>query len=126
MTFSRMPGLATPWWMSWPVFGIALLIHFLALYLPGSPEPSSFDIPGSDKVLHVLLFAAPACLMVGRFSSTWPVWLLAVHAPVSEVIQWQWIPYRSGDLLDLVADLAGVALGWWLATRAQSGHGRAT
>ena len=40
--------------------------------------------------------------------------LLAVcaYAPLSEVVQAVALPYRSGDLTDVVADLLGVALGW--------------
>ena len=40
-----------------------------------------------------------------------------VQAPVSELLQWTVLPHRSGDLLDLGADLVGCALGWWVARR---------
>lgn len=95
-----------------------------ALYLPGSPEPSSVDIPGLDKVVHVALFAVPAFLLRRLTSAWWPLALLALHAPVSELVQWRFIAYRSGDWWDLVADLVGVALGWAVGRRAESGHGR--
>lgn len=88
----------------------AVLVHLVALYLPGSPEPG-FELPGADKVAHVLLFALPVWLL-GRLTGR--VWLIAgvfsAHAVVSELIQHWFLPHRSGDPLDLLADLAGIAL----------------
>ena len=101
-----------------------LIVHLAALYLPGTPQPGRFDIPGLDKVVHVALFAVPAFVLRRVTSRWWPIVALVVHAPVSELAQWAWVPYRSGDPLDLVADLAGVALGVWGATLAESAHGR--
>ena len=118
-------------WRIWLV--VALVLHAVALYLPGSPEPSTWSVPGLDKVVHVALFGFPAYLIVRTTHAAWPLGLLAVHAPLSEVVQYAAVPYRSGDVLDLLADLVGVALGWWIgraATRrtrahaAESGHGR--
>ncbi len=37
--------------------------------------------------------------------------VLAVHAPVSELVQHFWLPGRTGDVWDAVLDLVGVALG---------------
>lgn len=115
--------------MSWLRRGRVVLLcavivgHLLALYLPGSPEPSSFDVPGLDKIVHVALFAVPAYLIKGLTSASWPLWLLIAHAPISELVQWRVVPYRSGDPLDLLADLVGVALGWWLASVATGNSG---
>lgn len=107
----------------WVALAVAVGVHLYALYAPGSPEPSPITIPHIDKVVHVALFAAPAFLL-GRLSrASWPVWLLVAHAPISEVVQHFFIPLRSGDALDLVADLAGVALGVW-AARATRRSGR--
>ena len=41
---------------------------------------------------------------------------MALHAPVSEVVQATLLPHRSGDRWDALADLTGVALGALLAT----------
>jgi VanZ family protein len=43
---------------------------------------------------------------------------LAGYAAVSELVQAALLSTRSGDVWDLVADLVGVAAGWWLAGRA--------
>lgn len=40
---------------------------------------------------------------------------LVVHAGVSEVVQEVLIPGRGGDIFDAVADLFGIALGWYVA-----------
>lgn len=91
----------------------ALAVHLLALYLPGSPDPGPDLVPHLDKVVHVGLFAVPTFLVRRVTTAWWPVALVVAHAPVSELVQYWLVPYRSGDVLDLVADLVGVALGVW-------------
>lgn len=98
------------------LLGLVLVIQFLALYLPGSTiQGPTLLPPGSDKVIHFLLFAAPAFLLRRVTPRWWPIWLLALHAPISELVQWAWVPNRSGELLDVVADLLGVGVGCLLA-----------
>jgi hypothetical protein len=99
-------------WWKW-LLVLALAGHAFALYAPGGPDPGVFSgFPeGTDKVVHVMLFAAPAFLLRMITRKWWPVALLVLHAPISELIQWRFVPYRSGDALDLVADLLGIALG---------------
>jgi len=92
------------------VFAVLLTAHLAALYWP------RIDIQGpvtwSDKVGHVLLFLAPtvAGLLAG-VRPAYVVGLLALHAPVSELVQHYLLPNRSGDPWDAVADLSGVVLG---------------
>lgn len=96
---------------------LAIVVHLLALYLPGSPEPT-FDVSGADKAVHVLLFAVPVWLL-GRLTGR--IWLVAGvfagHAVVSELVQLWFVPYRSGDPLDLLADLVGIGAAVALLTR---------
>ncbi|MCE1178515.1 MAG: VanZ family protein [Micrococcales bacterium] len=88
-----------------------LVVHLIVLYWPtpgGAP-----GIPGFDKLVHVAVFAVPTTLgllVTGRVPAV--LTLLALHAPVSEIVQWRFLANRSGDWRDLVADLAGVLLGW--------------
>lgn len=96
------------------LLAIVLIGHLYALYKPGGPEPGFLDLlfpAGTDKVVHVALFAVPAFLLRRFWARWWPILLLALHAPVSELIQWRFVPYRSGDPLDLLADVIGIAAG---------------
>jgi len=91
-------------------FGVVLVVQLIVVYAPDGPAGP--QINGLDKVIHVFIFAAPAfaALMVG-IRARWALCILAVHAPVSELIQHFVLPHRSGDVLDVMADLSGVALG---------------
>jgi hypothetical protein len=87
-----------------------MVLQLISLYSShafGGPQ-----ISGLDKVVHLVIFAAPAlaALMAG-VSAPWALGILAAHAPISELIQHFALPQRSGDVLDVVADLGGVALG---------------
>ncbi|UBH25392.1 VanZ family protein [Micrococcus porci] len=97
---------------------IALAAHLVVLYLPGDDVPAvGFEVPGMDKAIHVATFGVPALLGVLLARRVWPAAVLAVHAPLSEVLQAVQGLGRTGDPADAVADLAGVALGL-LAARA--------
>jgi len=87
-----------------------MAIQLVALYSPqGVAGP---QVTGLDKVVHVLIFAAPALVaLLSGFRARWALGVLAVHAPVSELIQHFWLPHRSGDVFDVAADLGGIALG---------------
>jgi hypothetical protein len=91
-------------------FGAAVVVQLIALYVPD--VPAGPGIIGLDKVVHVSIFAAPAlaALMVG-LRARWALGILAVHAPISELIQHFFLTHRSGDVFDAVADLSGVLLG---------------
>jgi hypothetical protein len=92
---------------------LALLVQVVVLYAPSSPDAPLFA--GADKVVHVLVFAVPVLLLLlAGAPAPLVVGALGLHAVVSEVVQWVVLPGRSGDPLDVVADLAGIALGWGL------------
>jgi len=98
------------WWLVVPV----LALHLLALYLPGNPAtPDPLYV---DKVVHAALFGIPVWVL-GRLTGRG--WLIAavfaVHAVFSELAQKWWIPNRSGDVYDGLADLVGIGIAvWWL------------
>jgi VanZ like family. len=88
----------------------ALAVQLIAVYAPvGLAGPG---ITGLDKVVHVSIFFAPAlALLMMGIRARWALGILALHAPVSELIQHFALPQRSGDVFDVMADLSGVVLG---------------
>ncbi|MBK6443312.1 MAG: VanZ family protein [Actinomycetales bacterium] len=91
-------------------FASTLAVHLAAIYWPRIDTPAAPT--GTDKVVHVVLFAAPVVAAILAFRRSWPVvMLLAAHAPLSEWVQSLVLPARAGEIADIAADLAGVALG---------------
>ena len=91
---------------------VSLVVHVVGLY---DPTPSGGSVPVSDKLVHALLFGVPALLGGLLGAGLWWPSLLVLHAPVSELVQARLIAPRTGDPWDAVADVVGVAVGWWLA-----------
>lgn len=122
----RTAGRANAGWWWLVALVLAQAVQLWAFYSPAVPGPGLF--PHSDKVFHAGSFA-----LVGFFgvrtlsffagSSRWRpltgasvlAGILVLHAIASELIQANLLPTRSGDVLDVVADVAGVALGIGLA-----------
>lgn len=118
-TGARVSTSSTHRWL-WALAGLAVAVHLVALYLPGSPD-GSLELPwlpGADKVVHLLLFAVPVYLF-GRLTRRVGLvaGVFAVHAVVSELVQWRFIPYRDGDPFDALADLVGIGLAVLLLKR---------
>lgn len=96
-------------------FALAVGVQLVVLYLPRIPDGASVDVPGADKAVHLLVFAA--VMVTGTLAGIRPLWLavaLAGHAVISEVIQHLALPDRSGDVADVLANLAGIAIGAYL------------
>ena len=87
----------------------AVVVQLAVLYWPVVTIEG--PVSWTDKVVHLLVFAAPT-YAVGRAlgSVRTAVLAFALHAPVSELIQHFLLPGRSGDPWDAVLDLVGVAL----------------
>lgn len=109
--------LAPAW--AWAVLlALAVAVHLTVLYLPGDQVPEAgFQVPGLDKLVHVLAFGVPtlAAVVLGR-SARWAVPFL-LHAPVSEWLQAGFAAQRSADPWDVAADVVGVLLGVLVARR---------
>lgn len=91
-------------------FAAVLVASGVVLFTPSSGVPSA--PPGTDKVVHVVLFAALALTGRAAGARTAPlVAALAAYAGVSELLQALPALGRSATALDLAADLAGIALG---------------
>lgn len=114
-------------WAWWAGFVAACLLQLYALYSPRQAGPD-VGLPLADKVAHLFLFSSVAFLgLKAGVPARWLLGVLAVNAVVSELAQHYLLPQRSGDPFDVLADLAGIALGAWLAFRAirstkDSGH----
>jgi hypothetical protein len=92
----------------------AVGLQLVVLYAPRAPAVATGGVP-VDTLVHVLVFLLPTVALVrAGVPWSWAVGLMAAHAPVSELVQHALLPNRSGEPLDVVADLAGVALGAWL------------
>ncbi|GEL18546.1 VanZ family protein [Pseudonocardia asaccharolytica] len=98
------------------VFFAAVLVSLFVLFLPASGVPSGF--PGSDKLVHVAVFGALA--FTGRLAVVPLPGLvagLAGYAIASEVLQGTLLIGRSAEVLDVLADGIGIAVGLLLARR---------
>lgn len=102
-------------WVAWAAFVVAGIVNVVAVYSPSQPGPS-VSVGGADKVVHLVLFALVA--WTGRRAGLRPALLggvLVLHAVSSELVQGTLLPDRSGDWHDVLADVAGTALGLGLA-----------
>lgn len=99
---------------------LAVAFQLVCVYLPSSPPVPSSPVIGFDKLVHATIFGLPAAIapfVWRRGARVWACWLaLAAHAPVSEFLQMEVLPNRSGDYADALADLVGVGLGILVGT----------
>lgn len=95
----------------------------MALFAPTVGDGGG--LPHTDKLVHVLVFAG-LTVAAGRRFGRGPVLLAALvaYAVGSEVVQGLLLPERSGNPLDVVADLVGVALAWVVLGRVGGGEAR--
>lgn len=101
-----------------------MLAVLLSLYVLFAPDPGGPDtaLPGADKAVHLVLFALLAGTARWRYGGALLVLgAVLAYAPASEAVQALLLADRSGDLLDVVADVVGALVGWWLAPRLRRG-----
>lgn len=101
------------------VLALVLLVSVVVLFAPASDVPSA--PAGTDKVVHLLLFAALAVSARWSGGRGAPVAAgLVLYAVASELVQGLTPLARSASLADLTADVAGILVGslaWAWATR---------
>lgn len=104
---------------------LAVLLN-IGFYLPSLPEGTpGAGVPGIDKLVHLLVFAltvfAAGWLLAPRkrFPMGWVVIVAVVHALLIELVQLVALPQRSGDGVDILFDVLGIALGLglWIGVR---------
>ena len=91
-------------------FALAVVLSLAVLFTPASGVPTA--PPGTDKVLHLLLFALLGA--TGRRAGLPAGPLLAglvIYAGASEVAQATLPIGRAGDVWDAATDTAGILLG---------------
>jgi VanZ family protein len=100
---------------AWLFAGAVLLVFGLLSAL--SPVQSLVPVSMNDKVLHALGFMFFMLWFGGVFQLRCAPFLvggLAFYGILIEVLQ-SFTPTRQAEFLDLVADLAGILLGWALS-----------
>lgn len=105
---------------------MAVVAQCYGLYSPSGP-PSTPGLP-LDKIGHLLGFAVPAALFVAaRVDWRIVAGLATLQAVASELVQGLLFVDRSGDVWDVMADLAGLGLGcgigWFVQRRADRTEG---
>lgn len=98
-------------------FGAVFAISLLVLFTPESGVPSA--PPGTDKLVHLALFAA---LAVSGFRIPQIPLLIGLicYAGLSEVLQGVLPLGRSGDVLDALVDVLGVVAGFAFTAAART------
>ena len=111
-------------WLLWPQIGFVIVMTQMA-YLDILPK-TLLAWPHSDKVIHALFFGAVVFwltmwwperrVQVGPWELPLAIVLPIMLALAEEIVQ-AYSPLRTGDLVDLSADLAGMVVFWWLSRR---------
>ncbi|MCU1538982.1 MAG: VanZ family protein [Humibacillus sp.] len=103
-TDRRVPGAVVV------VAVLAVVVQLLVLYWPVVTVTG--PVSWTDKVVHLLTFAAPTYAVgLALRNVRAAVIAFTIHAPVSELAQHFLLPGRSGDVWDAVLDLVGVTVG---------------
>lgn len=101
------------------LFAILLLILSI---LPGdlTNAPGGFYFPGMDKVMHAIMYGIFSLLVTNVYLALykikfWPLLLLVLitwfYSILMEILQLYLVASRAGEILDAVANLAGIIMG---------------
>ena len=88
------------------------------LLRPASSLPKDFVLfEGADKIVHCCIFAVLSFLVRMSFPKI-NFWLfltiLFFYGIITEIVQELSNMVRSGDILDLLADIIGIFIGWFI------------
>ena len=112
-------------WLKSKALAISWFIIMNILFvLPGSALPKAgwFSDIQLDKWIHVGLFAVLVFLWCSAFTPLFKkIWIALVvaiaYGLLVEIVQKYWVPNRSFDLYDVLADAAGSVLGLFVWLR---------
>jgi VanZ family protein len=108
------PRLLLRSWYAIGWFGLVLLV-----YLSLTPQPVDIPVENGDKVGHAAAYAVLTFWWLQLMDSLkrrmlFVAALLALGIAI-EYIQ-RWTGYRTFDYYDMLADAAGIAVGWLIAS----------
>ena len=108
------------------IYWFPILVYCLLIYIQSShPSPQSLpDWPFMDKLLHFACYALLAALFLRAFNTTplkhnlklvliLSVLLSALYG-ISDEIHQSFVPYRSADYMDVLANILGSIAGVYL------------
>lgn len=101
---------------AWLITGLVLLV--LGIVAALSSSTPGLPVTNGDKILHGLAFFAFMIWFGGIFQAIYAPFLvigLSGYGLLIEVLQ-RFTPTRQADVFDLVADVAGILLGWLLSS----------
>jgi len=116
---AALPGKSTLFLYYW----LPLILYCLALFAQSSfPSPDSLpQWSGSDKLLHVSAYAVMAILFHRAYRTSKPekglrhvAWISILFTScygISDEVHQYFVPSRSADLWDVVADVVGSVFG---------------
>ncbi len=99
----------------------AILILILSIIPPDiKGDTPSFYFPGMDKIIHALMYGSFTIVVLHEFLKNRyfnfikVAWILSgifTYSILMEIVQLTLIAYRSGDVWDILANLAGILSG---------------
>lgn len=98
-----------------------LVISYLCFTPSDDFENVNINIPHIDKIVHFVMFfilgvfiATVISIKKNRLHSIWLPLIAIIYGGVVEIIQFNYINSRSGDLIDWIADIIGLVVGIFL------------
>lgn len=114
-----------PWMFVFWVYLAILMSISLSAYLKIIPSEIA-QFPYYDTILHFLLLGIAAFIShlafnkakftIGNIALPIAPMIVIVFCLIDEIIQ-HFVPYRSADPVDLIADFCGIVLFTWLAEK---------
>ena len=105
-----------------PVAWAAVILVLTSIPAPDFAPVGAFAFPGADKLVHATMYGVLGALLARAVGATAPrrtlgrvVLGVVLFAAVDEWHQ-RFIPGRSADIVDVVADVCGAAAGFAAAT----------